>query len=121
MLTALLHGGVGEIVAVCTRYYGGTKLGTGGLSRAYSGGVNLLLESLPTRERIERITLRVVIDYGSVDLLQRPLSEAEALVVSQAYGEDVEYRLAVPKEKAESFAEAVAGITRGRGVVEPIE
>jgi len=37
MLTALLHGGAGEIVAVCTRYYGGVKLGTGGLSRAYSG------------------------------------------------------------------------------------
>src|SRR5210317_1740819 len=92
MLSALLHGGVGEIVAVCTRYYGGTKLGTGGLSRAYSGGVKLLLESLPTGERIERITLRVVIEYGSVDALRRLFSEVEALVEDEEYGEKVEYR-----------------------------
>jgi uncharacterized YigZ family protein len=120
MLTALLHGSVGEIVAVCTRYYGGTKLGTGGLSRAYSGGVKLLLESLPTEERVERITLRVVVDYGSADALQRLFEEAEAIVESEAYGENVEYRVAVPKEYSDTLAEAVAGVTRGRGIVGPI-
>ena len=120
MLTALLHGGVGEIVAVCTRYFGGTKLGTGGLSRAYSGGVKLLLESLPTEERVERVTLQVVVDYGSVDALQRFLEEAEAVVESEDYGEKVEYLIAVPREHAETLAEAVAGFTRGRGIVQPI-
>ncbi len=118
MLTALLHGGVGEIVAVCIRYYGGTKLGTGGLSRAYSGGVKLLLESLPTEERVERVTLRVVVDYGSVDAFQR-LLEAEAVVEAQDFGEGVEFRVAVPREHAESLDEAVAGVTRGRGTVLP--
>ena len=121
MLTALLHGGVGEIVAVCTRYYGGTKLGTGGLSRAYSGGVKLLLESLPTEERVERIALLVVVEYGSVDLLQRLFAEAEAVVESQDFGEVVTYTLAVPKENAELLAEAVAGITRGQGTVKLVE
>ena len=120
MLTALLHGGVGDIVAVCTRYYGGTKLGTGGLSRAYSGGVKALLESLPTEERVERITLQVVVEYGSVDALHRLLEEAEALVESEDYGEKVEYQIAVPREHAETLAEAVAGITRGRGIVRSI-
>lgn len=119
MLTALLHGGVGEIVAVCTRYYGGTKLGTGGLSRAYSGGVKLLLESLPTQERIERVTLRVVVDYGSVDALQRLLIEAGAVVESQEFGEAVEFQVALPREHAETFSEAVAGVTRGQGTVLP--
>src|SRR6185437_606076 len=47
MLTVLLHSGVGEIAAVVTRYYGGTKLGTGGLVKAYGGSVQLALESLP--------------------------------------------------------------------------
>src|SRR4051812_21661975 len=37
MLTVLTHSGVGDIVAVVTRYYGGTKLGTGGLVKAYGG------------------------------------------------------------------------------------
>ncbi len=120
MLTALLHGGVGEIVAVCSRYYGGTKLGTGGLSRAYSGGVKLLLESLSTREHVERTTLRVVVDYGSVDTLQRPFTEAEVVIESQDFGENVEYRLTVPREYAESLADAVAGVTKGRGIVQPV-
>lgn len=120
MLTTLLHGGVGEIVAVCTRYYGGTKLGTGGLSRAYSGGVKRLLEALPTEERVDRLTLQVVVDYGSVDLLQRPFAEAEAIVESQDFGESVTFTLAVPKELAVALEEAVAGITRGRGIVRPV-
>jgi len=120
MLTALLHGGIGEIVAVCTRYFGGTKLGTGGLSRAYSGGVKLLLESLPTEERVERVTLQVLVDYGSVDVLQRLLEKAEAVVESEDYGEKVEFLLAVPRENAETLAEAVAGVTRGHGIVRPI-
>jgi len=120
MLNALLHGGVGEIVAVCIRYFGGTKLGTGGLSRAYSGGVRLLLESLPTEEWVERVAFRVVVGYGAVDDLHRLLEENEAVVESKDFGENVEYRLAVPREHAETLAVAVAGITKGRGMVQPI-
>jgi uncharacterized YigZ family protein len=118
MLTALLHGGVGEIAAVCVRYYGGTKLGTGGLSRAYSGGVKLLLESLPTRERIERASLRVVVGYEAVDPLRPLLEEAEAIIEVQDFGETVEYRISVPLENSESLAGAITGVTRGRGLVE---
>ena len=47
MLSALLYSGVGDVVAVVTRYYGGTKLGTGGLVRAYGGGVQQALATLP--------------------------------------------------------------------------
>jgi putative IMPACT (imprinted ancient) family translation regulator len=118
MLTALLHSGVGEIVAVCTRYFGGTKLGTGGLSRAYSGGVNLALETLPTQERVERVTLRLAVEYESVDPLRRLLEEVEALVEGEEYGEAVRYRVAVPRESVEALTERLAGITRGRAVVE---
>ena len=117
MLTALLHGGVGEIVAVCSRYYGGTKLGTGGLSRAYSGGVKLLLETLPTEVRIERLPFIVVVDYGSVDGIQRLLDQLEAVIEAQNFGERVEYRVAVPKESAGVLLERVAGVTNGLGVV----
>jgi uncharacterized YigZ family protein len=117
MLTALLHGEVGEIVVVCTRYFGGTKLGTGGLSRAYSGGVKLLLESLPTVEKVDRLSLQVVVGYESVDALQRMLVDAEALIESLEYGEKVDFRLTVPSDRAEEVVEAVAGLTRGRGTV----
>ena len=47
MLTVLLHADVGDVTAVVTRYFGGTKLGKGGLVRAYSGGVQQALATLP--------------------------------------------------------------------------
>ena len=46
MLNALLHAPVGDVVAVVTRYYGGTKLGTGGLVRAYSSTLQLALDGM---------------------------------------------------------------------------
>lgn len=114
MLNALLHSEVGEIVAVCARYFGGTKLGTGGLSRAYSSGVKMALESLPTRERVERVTLEILVEYEAVDGLKRLLEEAEALIQDEAYGADVTYRVAVPEESVQALEENLAGITRGK-------
>jgi uncharacterized YigZ family protein len=121
MLNTLLHSEIGEIVAVCVRYFGGTKLGTGGLTRAYSGGVKLLLESLDTKERLVRVPYQLVVDYASVDSLRRFLDETESLVLNEEYGELVTYQVSVPQEHTEALAAAVAGMTRGEGVVTPLE
>jgi len=64
MLNVLQHSDVGDIVAVCTRFYGGTKLGTGGLARAYGGGVKLALESLEVKDKIEYKKLGFEIEYS---------------------------------------------------------
>jgi len=117
MLTTLLHGGVGEIVAVCTRYYGGVKLGTGGLGRAYAGGVKLVLESLPTDERVDRITVDVTVGYAEVDGLQRLTADMDVVVEGEEYGASVCYRCAVPVADLERSRLAVADLTRGDGKV----
>jgi len=118
MLTSLLHGGVGEIVAVCARYYGGVKLGTGGLGRAYAGGVKLALEGLPTEERVERVPVRVTVGYAEVDALQRMAEEMDVVVEGEQYGVDVRYDCAVPVSSLEDFRHRVAEMTRGAGEVE---
>ena len=118
MLTALLHGGVGEIVVVCSRYFGGVKLGTGGLARAYADAVNLVLASLPTVELVERVRLRVTVGYGEVDALKRLASEVDALVEAEEYGAAVRYQLGVPAPDVGRFEESLAELTQGRGVVE---
>jgi uncharacterized YigZ family protein len=118
MLTTLLHSGVGEIVAVCTRYYGGVKLGTGGLSRAYAGGVKLVLETLPTEEKVERVALSVTVGYADVDALQRLVEETETIVEGEEYGASVRYRCAVPEPSVEAFRRALADATRGQATVE---
>ncbi len=118
MLTTLLHADVGEIVAVCTRYFGGVKLGTGGLSRAYSGGVKLALEGLPTEERVERVSVGVTVGYADVDALQRLVDEMDILIEDEEYGADVRYRLGVPAPDVEALRDRVADLTRGEGRVE---
>lgn len=115
MLTTLLHSGVGEIVAVCTRYYGGTKLGTGGLSRAYSGGVKLALASLPLEDRIDRALVEVEVGYPEVDGLQHLLDQFEALLEDEIYGATVRYRVAVAESQLPRFERALADLTRGEG------
>ena len=120
MLTTLLHGGVGEIVAVCTRYYGGVKLGTGGLGRAYAGGAKLVLASLPTEERVDRITVDVTVGYAEVDALQRLTAELDVVVEDEEYGASVRYRCAVPDDDLARFRKAVADLTRGDGTVEAV-
>ncbi|MDZ7778763.1 MAG: YigZ family protein [Gemmatimonadota bacterium] len=118
MLTALLHSGVGEVVAVCARWFGGVKLGTGGLGRAYASGVKLALEHLPTEERVDRVPVRVTVGYPDVDALQRLVAEMEVVVEDESYGQEVRYDLAVPATVLDAFEEAVAEATRGAALID---
>ncbi|MDE0731346.1 MAG: YigZ family protein [Longimicrobiales bacterium] len=118
MLTVLLHSGVGEVVTVCTRYFGGVKLGTGGLSRAYAGGVKLLLQTLPTELKIKRVRVSVRVAYPHVDSLQRLLDDLEVVVEHEEYGEEVRYQIAVPAMTLETLREQLAQLTSGEGVLE---
>ncbi len=118
MLTVLLHSGIGDITAVVTRYFGGTLLGKGGLVKAYSGGVQYALESLPLAERVEKVTLTVVIDYASLTLFQRMLPDFEADILAETFAADITYRLALPAAGLDAFSEAVIGLTNGQALIE---
>ena len=118
MLSVLLRSEVGEIVTVCARYFGGVKLGTGGLSRAYAGGVKLLLQTLPTESKIKRVRITVRVAYPHVENLQRLLEDLEALVEHEDYGEEVRYQIAVPATTLETLREQLAQLTSGEGVLE---
>ncbi len=119
MLTMLLHGGVGDVAAVVTRYYGGVKLGTGGLVRAYGGAVQRALVTLPRAERIERTTLVVLVSYADVAALKQLAAAHEAETSGEDYGADVTYTLQLPVPNAEPFAAALRDATRGAAIVEP--
>ncbi|XXF75123.1 YigZ family protein [Myxococcaceae bacterium GXIMD 01537] len=118
MLTALLHGGVGEVSAVVTRYFGGTLLGKGGLVRAYTGCVQQALASLPTTERVRKVRLSVSLDYGSIDRVRRMLPGHEAHLVAEDYGAAVGYRIELPLTRLEAFRKALQDETHGQASVE---
>ncbi len=118
MLNALLHAPVGEIVAVVTRYYGGTKLGTGGLVRAYGGGVQAALATLPTIERIEYASLTVTIDYARLTALQQLCAAHEAEILGQEFTDRVRVTIRLPDGNTGPFRAALLDATRGQAHLE---
>lgn len=118
MLTVLLHSNIGDICAVVTRYFGGTLLGKGGLVKAYGGGVQLALASLPVVERIPKAELTLVFDYTHVTPLQRLLPTFEAQLLNEEYGADVTYHLSLPAEQLPPFTDAFTTLTNGQALLE---
>lgn len=121
MLTALLHGGVGDVAMVVTRYFGGTLLGKGGLVRAYTAGVQQALESLPTTERVRKTRLAVEVEYTHVDGLRRLLPSYEVQVLGEEYSATVGYRLELPVSQVEALRTALNDLTLGQVLVEPLD
>jgi uncharacterized YigZ family protein len=117
MLEALLHSGIGEVAAVVTRYYGGVKLGKGGLQRAYSGGVKHALESLPRGERVDRVSRVVTIEYAALDAVRRAASELDVAIRAEHFTDDVRLDVAIPAASVEDFSDTVAELTAGKGRV----
>lgn len=117
MLTALLHSGLGDLVAVCTRHYGGVKLGTGGLARAYSGGVKRALAEAATALKVSRVPARVRVPYSAVDAVKRVAVELDVIIETERYGADAVFTCAVPERAWATLVRAVADATRGEGTV----
>lgn len=121
MLTTLLHSGVGEVAAVVTRYFGGVKLGKGGLSRAYSGAVAEALERLPTEIRVQRVDVRLSLDYPHVDGVFRLLDELGGERLEEAYGAAVRLRVSIPLGALEQLERGVADATGGTGGLDAVD
>ncbi len=117
MLNVLVHSDVGDVVAVVTRYYGGVKLGKGGLVRAYSGGVKHALDVLPMRELVATSIFDLELDYALLETVRRSFPDFEVGVLSETFGERVSVRIEIPDEHIESFTATMAGLTSGMGTI----
>ena len=114
MLHVLHHGGVGDIAAVVTRWYGGTKLGKGGLVRAYSGGVQQALATLPTREKVCFLERFARLPYAHVRTLRRLAGAHEVEITDETYAADVTMTLRVPEDRLSRFSTELVRETAGR-------
>ena len=102
-----------DVAVVVTRYYGGTKLGTGGLLRAYGGAAAAVLDGATVVERRVVSTLRLRFGYGFTGSVQAVLS-AHGLKPARAdYGADVAFDLQVPVEDVEDMRSELVDATTG--------
>ncbi len=111
MLNCLIHSEFGEIVAVVTRYFGGTKLGKGGLVRAYTQAVNTGLQALKTKVKIERETLSFSFEYAHLGAIEMLMEETNVVVESKVFSERVSISAQVPRLTRSEFEAQLVNLT----------
>ena len=108
-----------RVVVVVTRWFGGIKLGAGGLVRAYGGCAAECLRLAAHRPIVERVVMRVRCDFAVLPILQARLADLGSETRGTRYEADgVELVLGVPCERSERLRDLVRDLTRGRGTVE---
>lgn len=85
MYQALVGSGLGEVGCVVIRYFGGTKLGTGGLARAYAQAANAALDTLPIREVVERDSYLLSISFAQEALVRTWCDEQQIPILQADY------------------------------------
>jgi uncharacterized YigZ family protein len=115
MLIALQYSGLGDTAVVVSRYFGGIKLGKGGMVKAYTAAVKTALEQLSRAERVAWVQFIATFDYALVTPLERRLVEFEAEVLDMDYGEKVGCRLRLPEERREDFCKMFDDLSAGQG------
>lgn len=109
-----------DVLVVVTRYYGGTKLGTGGLARAYGGAASAVLGEARRRVRLLRGELELVFSYDDTAPVMRLIDRFEGRVTSSHYGEGTTLVVQIPLSQLEPFAAAFVDELRGRGMARPL-
>ena len=113
MLTVMLHSEIGEIVAVVTRYFGGTKLGKGGLVRAYSGSVKNALKGLNVKPKRHVLLLTVNLGYSNITVAKQVMSSFGSEIIEENYAADVSFKIKLPRENESRFIRAITDLTGG--------
>lgn len=114
---AVLRGrDIGDTVVVVTRFFGGTKLGTGGLVRAYTDAAQEGFRSLAVIRKIERTLLGLELPYPVFEQVKRLIAQHEGEVEEESFAEAVTILAKFPSDQTKPFSYAVSELTSGRVV-----
>ncbi|MDT0627941.1 YigZ family protein [Alteromonas sp. W364] len=114
MLKILEHSGLGDITVAVVRYFGGTKLGTGGLQRAYSDAVAQVLKELQTEEKVDRVAVQASFDYALEGAIKSALGSFNCAKTDFNYAESVSLTSLVPRNELDAFCEELTNICSGK-------
>lgn len=112
-LAVLQGSGLGNVVVVVTRYFGGTKLGTGGLVKAYGDAVREVLLSVKKAVLIPSTTLIFAIPYRLYDQVVRLMEEQSGLVLETEFMEDITITVQFKDEKLDDFRNDLRNLSNG--------
>lgn len=113
MLEILKKLEIHNVCVVVTRYFGGIKLGAGGLIRAYSGAVRDVIYDIGRVELREAIPVTVTLDYDQTGKFEYELASTTFLLREQFYTDKVSYQIDVVKNEYDTFIDFLNRITSG--------
>ena len=117
ILEAIKKNGLTNIVVVVTRYFGGIKLGAGGLIRAYSHAAAIGIEATTTLEMTPFARLDVAVSYEHLATIEHYMRQNEIKSTDADYAEGVTLHLLIPPAKIEAISEAITNLTAGRAQI----
>ena len=113
VLAVLAGRDIGDVAVVVVRYFGGTKLGTGGLVRAYTETAQEVLAALPTELKVARVAVDISVPYEYLELCKSAVVEA-GLIDKQTYGSDVQLQALVEEHRLEETRQKLLDLSSGR-------
>ncbi len=113
-LAVLQGSGLGDAAVVVTRYFGGTKLGTGGLVRAYSDAVREVLDLVPRAEKVPTHTLAVEVPYSYFERVRLAVAQHGGQILDEAFAVAVTVTARFAVEDCEAFQETMQELSNGR-------
>ncbi|MCS3434441.1 IMPACT family protein [Klebsiella sp. BIGb0407] len=113
ILAQLLGSQVGEITAVVVRYYGGIKLGTGGLVKAYGGGVQQALAQLSKVRKVALTEYTLQCDYSQLAGIEALLKQFGGLIVDSDFQAFIILKIALPQTQLAIFNARLGDLSRG--------
>lgn len=121
MLDVLVGMGLTDTVAVVTRYFGGTLLGTGGLVRAYAQALQAGLKNCRILEKKKGTKFQICMDYGDLGRLQYYLEQKKIQVLRADYGAKVTIEVIVPETEEKEVLQTVSEQSKGQAGMECLE
>jgi len=101
------------VAAVVTRYFGGTKLGAGGLIRAYSKSVSNALHELGIVERSLQTKVGSIVSYAASGKLENHLMQSKYILIDTQYTDQVCFFCGIPVEEIDAFQEKITDFMNG--------
>ena len=120
-LAVLRGSGLGNIAVVITRYFGGTKLGTGGLVRSYGDAVRQVLAIVPRAIQIPTHTVLLVVPYPAFERVRLLVQDHRGKILNETFGADVTVEAQFPIEDFTAFQSALLERSNGTLSAEIVE